>query len=194
MASSLSAARRRARRALGAPPHRPAIAYAHPPHQRIERATLRAALRHAAGREQQSMTETADAFNTDQDFSSSVFVGESDVHGRGVFAARPFEAGDVIEDCPVIVFGAEEVEHLEETSLRGYYFEWADEGVGLALGLGSLYNHSASPNAAAEADYDLEIVRYTAIGRIEAGAEVVFDYTGNGDVELWFDPIDPIDD
>ena len=121
---------------------------------------------------------------------ADVYVGESERHGRGVFAARPFAEGDLIEACPVLVFPADEVEHLERTSLRGYYYEWDDDGVGLALGLGSLYNHSASPNSHTEVDCESGEVRYYAARGIPAGEEITIDYTGgNGDPDdLWFDP------
>ena len=118
-------------------------------------------------------------------------VDNSAVHGRGVFAGRRFVEGELVEACPVLVFPADEVEYLEQTALRGYYYEWDEEGgVGLALGLGSLYNHSATPNARTEVDCDEGFVRYFARRDIEAGEEITIDYTGgHGDAsDLWFDP------
>ena len=110
------------------------------------------------------------------------------MHGRGVFATRRFAAGEIVEECPVLVFAEEDWELLEQTSLRGYYFEWAGGGVGLALGLGSLYNHSSSPNARAELDHDGALVHYRSLRTIEPGEEITIDYTGGESVELWFQP------
>src|SRR5205823_5026665 len=70
--------------------------------------------------------------------------------GRGVFAGRPFEAGAVIEVCPVIPLTAAEAEICAATVLDDYFFQWGPKGDGyaLALGYGALYNHAANPNAA----------------------------------------------
>ncbi|HOB07816.1 MAG TPA: SET domain-containing protein, partial [Methanoculleus sp.] len=71
----------------------------------------------------------------------------SKCHGRGVFARRDLLAGEVIEVCPVIVLGgADEQELLDKTHLFDYYFEWG-ELAAVALGYGSLYNHSSHANA-----------------------------------------------
>jgi len=40
--------------------------------------------------------------------------------GRGVFAARNFKVGDVIENCPVLTFNTKERKQLEKTSLNYY--------------------------------------------------------------------------
>jgi SET domain-containing protein len=122
-----------------------------------------------------------------------VFVGRSPLHGVGVFAGRAFEAEEVIEVCPVLVVPAAEVGHLEQTSLYGYYFHWDEDGAGLALGYGSLYNHSWVPTARYEHDYDAGTVVYIALGPIRAGDEVTINYTGDPDGrdELWFNPGPP---
>src|SRR3954452_214123 len=46
-----------------------------------------------------------------------VFVGLSPVHGRGVFAARSFEPGDLIEECPVLFVPADSI---SDVGLGGY--------------------------------------------------------------------------
>ena len=116
-------------------------------------------------------------------------VGPSAIHGTGVFALRPFEPGEVIEVCPVVACAAGEEGLLEQTSLRGLYFHWADDGVGIALGYGSLYNHSWSSNARYETDTDVGVVRFVCVRSIAEGDEVTINYTGDPDGvgELWFD-------
>jgi SET domain-containing protein len=118
-----------------------------------------------------------------------VYVGHSELHGVGVFAARRFEAEEIIEACPVLVVPIEEVGHLEQTALYGYYFHWDEDGAGLALGYGSLYNHSWRPTARYEHDYERCDISYIAVRTIEAGEEVTINYTGDPDGrdELWFD-------
>jgi len=115
-----------------------------------------------------------------------VFVARSSVHGRGVFAARAFISGEVIEECPVLLVPAESVVAL---GLDGYCFEWTDEQVALALGYGSLYNHSWRPNARYDHDHDAGVVSYSAVRPIAAGDEITINYSGDPDgrFELWFD-------
>ena len=119
----------------------------------------------------------------------SVFTAASCIHGRGVFAARRFEPGDVIEECPVLTVPSDQAPVLDETDLYGFTFEWED-GVALALGFGSLYNHSWLPNARYDHDYERGLVVYTAVRTIIAGTEVTVNYSGepDGRAELWFDP------
>ena len=83
----------------------------------------------------------------------SVYTGRSRIHGRGVFAARRFEPGDVIEECPVLTVSGDQAALLDETDLYGFTFEWK-KGAAVALGFGSLYNHSWAPNARYDHDYD----------------------------------------
>jgi uncharacterized protein len=117
---------------------------------------------------------------------NGVFVAASAVHGRGVFAARPFAADEVIEECPVLLVPAGAIVAL---GLDGYCFEWDDDHCAIALGYGSLYNHAWDPNARYDHDHDADVVRYTALRAIEAGEEITINYSGDPDgrLDLWFD-------
>jgi hypothetical protein len=108
-----------------------------------------------------------------------------------VFAARRFEAGDVIEECPVLTVAEDQASLLDETDLHGFTFEWKD-GVAVALGFGSLYNHSWTPNARYDHDYDRDLVVYSAVTAINAGEEIRVNYSGDPDgrAKLWFDADD----
>lgn len=121
--------------------------------------------------------------------TESLFVAASPIHGYGVFAARAFDPEELVECCPVIVCPSQQESLLEETELRGHYFWWEDDGLGIALGFGSLYNHAWEPNARYDLDYDLNVVRFYAVRRIAAGEEITVNYTGEpgGRGELWFD-------
>jgi SET domain-containing protein len=118
----------------------------------------------------------------------AVYVSGSHRHGRGVFAGRCFGAGDVIEECPVLPVFEDQVEALDSTELYGYSFEWQD-GVAMALGYGSLYNHSWTPNARYDHDYERSLVVYTALRTIAPDEEITVNYAGDPDgrIELWFD-------
>jgi len=121
---------------------------------------------------------------------AGVIIAPSRVHGRGVFAARPFEPGEVIEDCPVLLVPASTIVDL---GLDGYCFEWDEDRCAIALGYGSLYNHSWDPNARYDHDHEHDLVSYTAVRRIERGEEITINYTGDpeGRTDLWFSSAEP---
>jgi SET domain-containing protein len=96
--------------------------------------------------------------------------------GRGVFARRPIEEGEVIETCPVLVLPAESIED-DLAGIACYVFEWGRGKVALALGFGSLYNHSYRPNAR-YADVAGRTKLFTAIRDIAAGEEITVNYNG----------------
>ena len=110
-----------------------------------------------------------------------------------MFAARPFEPGELVECCPVIVCPPGQEALLEETALRGLYFTWKNDAIAVALGFGSLYNHSWQPNARYELDHRRKVVRFMAVQVIDEGEEVTINYTGDPDGrgDLWFDAADP---
>ena len=121
-----------------------------------------------------------------------LILKQSASRGRGVFAARWFQAGDVIEVCPVIALSSDDVAKLDKTRLYDYYFGWGadNKGGAIALGFGSLYNHSYAPNAAyrkSDADSTISII---AVKSIAPDDEILIKYN-YGDTEncgpLWFE-------
>jgi SET domain-containing protein len=119
--------------------------------------------------------------------TAHVEVAPSLLGGRGVFALRRFEPEELIEACPVVPIPTEDVSAVCTTVLGHYVYEW-DDGVAMALGFGSLYNHAPAPNARYERDTDPAVLRVVATQPIEAGDEVLIDYTGGGAQALWFTP------
>lgn len=97
--------------------------------------------------------------------------------GRGVFAGRPFHVGQNIEVCPVIVL-LEGIEEGALGNLRMFVFKWgkADDRLAIALGYGSLYNHSADPNAEFVPRYSRGEIEFRAVRPIEAGDQIFVDY------------------
>ena len=98
--------------------------------------------------------------------------------GRGVVAQRRFDAGETIERPPVIVIPREDVALIRQTALASYYYEWgADCRQGaLALGYGSLYNHSYEPNARFLFHEDQDCLEFVALRDIEPGEEITINY------------------
>lgn len=116
-------------------------------------------------------------------------VCESSGRGRGVFAARAFRAGEVLERAPVVVFPREVVRLVQGTRLDDYWFWWDDEHLGLALGCGSLYNHRCPANARFVRDKASNLMTYVAARDIAAGEEVTINYNGEPDdpAPVWFE-------
>ncbi len=111
---------------------------------------------------------------------AQLYFSDSALHGRGVFAGRDYASGEIIEVCPVIVIPANEREFLDQTALYNHYYEW-DGDAGLALGYGSLYNHSSPPNALYQQDIELISLRVVALTAIQADDEVTVNYNGDPD-------------
>jgi SET domain-containing protein len=108
------------------------------------------------------------------------WADSGDDRGRGVFATRSYESGDVVETAPVIVIPAHHREHLDETVLCAYYFPWAGRGA-IALGLISLYNHSFTPNVDMVKDLETETISAVVVAPVSPGDELTFNYGGTPD-------------
>ena len=111
-----------------------------------------------------------------------------DAHGgRGVFTAADIPEGTTIELAEVLLLPAKDREVIHETSLHDYYFQWDGDRAAIALGFGSLYNHSEAANAVFELDYDFIQIRFIALRDIAAGEEITTDYrVGDPEMKLWF--------
>lgn len=107
--------------------------------------------------------------------------------GRGVVAARRILGGELIESAPVVLVPACETAKLDGTVLDHYVYDWAD-GLAIALGNGSIYNHSYTPNAIYARRLDTRALEYTALRDIDEGEEVLINYNGdaNDRTPLWF--------
>lgn len=109
--------------------------------------------------------------------------------GRGVFARRPIRAGTIIERVPVLLIPREQVFDESNVARRDcrlswYVYEWAEGGgeeyVAVALGYGSLYNHSYQSNAVYRPGPP-DTLEFVALRAIEANEEVTVNYNGDPD-------------
>jgi len=102
--------------------------------------------------------------------------------GRGVVAQRQFRTGETIERSPVIVIPRAEAPLIRDTRLAHYYYEWGDDcrEAAIALGYGSLYNHSYTPNARYEFREAEECLEFLALRDIEPGEEITINYNNLG--------------
>jgi hypothetical protein len=110
--------------------------------------------------------------------------------GRGVFACRDFAPGDLIETTPVILITPGDWFCVAPTALASYVFNFGPEKdhAALALGCGSLYNHSYAPNARYFKDWERREIRFVAVRAIRPGDEITVNYNGAPDDQrpVWF--------
>ncbi|MCA9168513.1 MAG: SET domain-containing protein-lysine N-methyltransferase [Planctomycetales bacterium] len=110
--------------------------------------------------------------------SELIYCKKTPHRGRGVFARRLIPENTIIETVPVIVWPANELQKLGPDEVLGQYvFHWSPGMVALALGYGSLYNHSYQPNARC-VDIAPRTKRFIAIRDIQPNEEITFNYNG----------------
>lgn len=107
---------------------------------------------------------------------------------RGVFAKQDIAKGTLFHEAPVIPYPNEEHEFIEKTLLADYAFEYGINHTAILLGYGMLFNHSYTPNAIYEINFNNHTFDFYAYTDIKAGDEILINY--NGDVDdnapLWF--------
>lgn len=115
-------------------------------------------------------------------------------NGRGIFATKPYSVGDIIEVSQVILLGRNDTKKIDGTVLYNYYFSWGNKNdqAAIALGNGSLFNHSYEPNAKYIKNQTNKTIQFVAIKPIKKEEEIVVNYNGdpNSKKPLWFD-VDP---
>lgn len=106
---------------------------------------------------------------------NGIRIGKSKLHGNGVFATRNFVKGSVIEKLPVMTF---KNDNLEQFGLRRFMFTVHSKMSNLALGYGSIYNHSYEPNAHLVVDINSKTNAGAiyATKAIETGEEILINY------------------
>ncbi|HEY1773721.1 MAG TPA: SET domain-containing protein [Gammaproteobacteria bacterium] len=118
-------------------------------------------------------------------------VRETSARGRGVFALAAIPAGTLIESADVIVIPREEMHAIESCVLADYDFRWGTDGRegAIALGYGSIYNHSYTPNAHYVKHFERRSIDFIALRDIAAGEEIRTNYNGDPDSKkmVWFE-------
>jgi len=109
------------------------------------------------------------------------WTGES--VARGVFASADIERGELVEAAHCLFVPQEEYNnHFRRTVLEHYLFRAPSGDHLLALGVGSLFNHSAQPNLDYRIDAEALVVRFYAARPVLAGEELTIYYG----CKLWF--------
>jgi len=120
---------------------------------------------------------------------NTLYITETTDKGRGVFASVEFNRGDIIELCPIIEISKDDRATIHDTGLHDYYFVWGDkdEKAAIALGYGSLYNHSDTPNAQFVNDLENKLIIIECLSTILPGTEICINYIDHRSNEkIWF--------
>lgn len=116
--------------------------------------------------------------------SPKIEARKSPVHGYGIFARENIEAGELIEECRLLKFG-HRGNYNNDPVLRDYAWGGKNDGEQtklhgptqyIALGFGSLYNHSDQPNTIQKLDFNTEIMTIKARQLIIKDEELFLSY------------------
>tara|TARA_B100000745_G_C20151207_1_gene394675 strand:+ start:1538 stop:1951 length:414 start_codon:yes stop_codon:yes gene_type:complete len=127
--------------------------------------------------------------------TEKVYLADSEIENadRGMFATQKIAKDELIESCPIIYLTEEDYPLAKQTTLLKYYFLNEPENrSAIALGYGSLYNHSYEPNATYKKRLEEGFIDFYAIKDIGPNEEITVNYWyGNPDnkKKLWMDDV-----
>ncbi|WP_335872795.1 SET domain-containing protein [Bacillus sp. 2205SS5-2] len=109
-------------------------------------------------------------------------------YNRGVFAKEDIAKGTLLHEAPVIPYPNEQHIFIEQTLIADYAFEYGINHSALLLGYGMMFNHSYTPNAVYDINFDNDTFDFFAYKDIKAGEEILINYNGEVDNNdpLWF--------
>lgn len=120
-----------------------------------------------------------------------LYIMFSENKGRGVFTSEFIPKDSIIELAPIIILNNADTKLIHETKLHDYYFVWdiQEKTSAIALGYGSIYNHSDQPNTSFELNFDSNEIKFSSIRNIESGEELLINYIDSKEKEykLWFE-------
>jgi len=128
--------------------------------------------------------------------SDKIYIRQSRIAnaGRGVYARRDIKKDEIIEKCPIIEVPKHDVANLRESILVTYFFYFGKnkERLIIALGFGSIYNHTYEPNATYKIKHTEKTIDFIALNDIKKDDEITVNYNyGNPKDKspLWFEAI-----
>jgi hypothetical protein len=126
--------------------------------------------------------------------SIAMYLKNTPGKGRGVFIDRDVAYNTLLHISPLLLFPADETPTgcalvsaadacPERRVLAHYTYTFNSKCQAIALGLGSMFNHSKHNNVGFIIDKKNLLIRYSSITSISKGTELCINY-GN---HLWFD-------
>ena len=128
--------------------------------------------------------------------SDKVYISKSGIPdaGRGVYARRDIKKGEIVERCPIIEVPKHDMSNLKESILVPYFFYFGKnkERLAIALGFGSIYNHSDKPNSTYKIKSKEKLIDFVALTDIKKDDEITFNYYNRVNLKdkkrpLWFE-------
>lgn len=112
--------------------------------------------------------------------------------GRGVYARREIKMNEIIEKCPIIEIPKHDLSSLSESFLVTYFFFFGKnkEKFLIALGFGSIYNHTYKPNAKYVIKDKEGMIYFIALNNIKKDDEITINYKPEDSKDktpLWFE-------
>lgn len=112
-----------------------------------------------------------------------ITIGESDIHGRGVFAESDIAQGGTFHTAHLMMFDREQSEAINATIIGHYVFyvqDCPDDSdvslTGLAMSPISFVNHAQDANADFVVDAKARTITFRARRAIRAREEITIDY------------------
>lgn len=104
-----------------------------------------------------------------------IYVSNSIISGRGVFASSDIEKDEVLEECHFILL---DKPYKDLGVIKDYVFSYPLNGRKSAVvcGFGMIYNHSYDSNATWEICDDKRLFRFKSLKDINKGDEIFIDY------------------
>lgn len=98
--------------------------------------------------------------------------------GRGVVAISTIKKGCLFHIADLIELNKSDSLLLQDTLLANYVYDLGRGKTGLALGFGSLFNHSEIPNVsyAVVKENKRKVIIYCSLKQIKAGDQLFIDY------------------
>jgi SET domain-containing protein len=108
---------------------------------------------------------------------TKIYVSDSPISGRGVFANDHIQSGEVLEECHFIELSETDFNNIDPI-LKEYVFTFptGNKNNCVVLGCGMIYNHSLIPNAYWECDENKRLFRYIASKPIKKNSEIFINY------------------
>jgi uncharacterized protein len=99
--------------------------------------------------------------------------------GRGVFAKAKIKKNTVVIEDFLLPFSLKDSDLIDNTDLVRYVYQYDKNTSCVALGLGSLLNHSENPNCFFKIDKERDILTVKTSKVIKAGEQLFIDYGYN---------------
>lgn len=101
-----------------------------------------------------------------------VVIKKDPVKGRGVYASEKISKGELIEVCELIIVDMENI----SGELERYAYYYTRNQAAIALGNGSLFNHSQKANSEFSINYKQQRLYIRAKKTIKPGDEITINY------------------